>query len=153
MQFQSDLICIVLILTIINVTMIIADEQRFFDDRFHISSSCDIGYELSDWSDCSNSLSNFLWNKYTWYDDQPMNICKLKCTRKLSGQIVKFRWVWNAKFECADQAPGIIGEARGFERRQGAMKQAVSRMIEQAISDGLLTPSDFKCDQSSNEEK
>ena len=117
-------------------------EQRTFD----LPKSCLTGYETNDWKDCANSLSMLIWDTQTWYDNQPINICKLQCARKLKGRVSNFQWVWDAKFECGERAPGIIGEARGFQVRRNAMEQAIAQTIEQGMLLGKLNPNDFQCD-------
>ncbi len=128
------------------ISIIIAQDENSVETNFDISESCETGYQTSDWQDCANNLSTLIWNTHTWYDNDPIRICKLQCSRKLKGRVSNFQWVWDAKFECKEHAPGILGEARGFKSRQNAMKQAIAQTIEQAIIFGKLSPNDFKCD-------
>ena len=139
MQTQSTFIRLILSI-IISISM--ATDENSLEQRFHMPKSCETG----NWKDCANSLSTLIWNTQTWYDNQPINICKLQCSRKLKGRVSHFQWVWDARFECREHAPGIIGEARGLKIRQQAMKQAIAQTIEQSIIYGKLTPNDFKCD-------
>jgi hypothetical protein len=143
MQIQSTLI--VMTFSIIISSAIAADDISY-EQNFDFPDTCKTGFETGNWKDCANSLSTLIWNTHTWYDNQPITICKLKCTRYLEGRVSNFQWVWDAKFECGEQAPGILGEARGFKIRRNAMKQAIAQTIEQAITYGKLTPDDFKCD-------
>ncbi len=66
--------------------------------------------------------------------------------RKLKGRVSHFQWVWDAKFDCREGAPGIIGEVYGLKIRHDAMKQDIAQTTEQAITFGKLTPNDFQCD-------
>ena len=117
-------------------------EQR----TFNLPESCLTDYGKNDWKDCAHSLSMLIWTTQTWYDNQPIKICRLQCARKLKGRVSNFQWVWDAKFECGERAPGIIGEARGFQVRRNAMEQAIAQTIEQGFLLGKLSPNDFQCD-------
>ncbi len=123
-----------------------AVDENSLEQNYDMPESCETGFETGNWKDCANSLSTIIWNTHTWYDNQPISICKLQCSRKLKGHVSNFQWVWDAKFECKERAPGIIGVARGLKIRQNAMKQAIAQTIEQGIIFGKLTPNDFKCD-------
>jgi hypothetical protein len=144
MQTQSTLIGI--IISIIIFSSIAANDLSSYEQSFDFPDACQAGFRTGNWKDCANSLSTLIWNTHTWYNDQPIIICKLKCTRTLKGRVSNFQWVWDAKFECGEQAPGMIGEARGFKTRRNAMKHAIAQTIEQSITYGKLTPNDFKCD-------
>jgi hypothetical protein len=143
MQIQSSLIGIIISIII---SSSIAAYDHSYEQNFDFPDACQAGFRTGDWKDCANSLSTLIWNTHTWYDDQPITICKLKCARLLKGRVSNFQWVWDAKFACEEQAPGMIGEARGFKTRRNAMKHAIAQTIEQAITYGKLTPNDFKCD-------
>ena len=143
MHMQLTLTSLVLSLMIpINM----AEDENSLEVNFALPESCQTGYQTNNWKDCANSLSTLIWNTHTWDDNQPMHICELQCSRKLKGHVSDFQWVWNAKFQCEEQAPGIIGEARGFKIRRQAMQHAIAQTIEQAITFGRLTPKDFRCD-------
>jgi len=143
MQIQSALIGIILSI-IISGSMSANDASS--EQKFDFPDACQIGFQTGDWSDCANSLSTLIWDTHTWYDDQPIIICKLKCTPRFKGRVSNFRWVWDAKFECGEHDPDIIGEAHGFKSRRSAMKRAIAESIEKAITYGKFTPNDFKCD-------
>lgn len=143
MQMQSILIGIIFSIIIV-YTLALTDLS--YEENSDFQDTCQLGFQTGNWKDCANSLSTLIWNSHTWYDNQPIKICKLKCTRKLNGRVSNFQWVWDATFECGEQVPEFIGEARGFKIRRNAMKYAISQTIEQAITFGKLTPNDFKCD-------
>ncbi|CAF0745415.1 unnamed protein product [Adineta steineri] len=142
MQFQSTLIRIILFLTIQNA---LAVDDIFSDEKLDFPDTCETGHVTGDWKECASRLSTLIWDAHTWYDNQPISICKIKCTRVLKGHVSKFKWVWDAKFHCEEKAPGIIGKARGFKTRREAMQSAISQTIEQAIMNDKLTANDFKC--------
>jgi hypothetical protein len=134
-----------LILFRIIIHSIIAIDDISSEQNFDIPDACEPGSHSDNWKECANSLSTLIWNTHSWYDDQPITICKLKCTRKLKGRVSKFHWVWDAKFGCDEQTPEILSIAREFKVRKSAMKQAIAHFIEQAFTSGKLTPNDFKC--------
>jgi hypothetical protein len=142
MQTQSILITIslcIIIHTAFAINDISSEENSDFLD------TCEIGSYTGNWKDCANSLSTLIWNTHTWYDDQPITICELKCSRELNGHVSRFQWVWDAQFQCEEKAPGIIGKAEGFKVRRDAMKSAIAQTIEHGIRFGKLTPNDFIC--------
>ncbi|UJR23780.1 hypothetical protein I4U23_026756 [Adineta vaga] len=143
MFIQSMFIRILLCLSIQGALTLIdnsSEEKNTFPD------TCEIEGHIGDWKECATSLSTFIWNANTWYDDQPITICDIKCTRVIKGHVSsKYQWVWDAKFQCDEKAPGIIGKARGFKTRREAMQSAIAQTIEQAMDANQLTPNDFKC--------
>jgi hypothetical protein len=142
MKIRSTFISIILGILIHDI-MAIDDVSSELNIDF--PDSCKPEFRNDNWKDCAKSLSTLIWNTHSWYDNQPITICELRCTRKLKGHISNFQWVWDAEFECAERAPGIIGEGRGFKTRRIAMEHAITHTIERAITTGKLTALDFKC--------
>ena len=130
-------------------SMFVASIMATFDisseQNFDIPDSCEPKFLTDNWKDCANSLSTLIWNSHSWYDDQPITICKLKCIRKLKGHVSNFQWVWDAQFGCGEQTPEIFGVAQEYKIRKSAMKEAISQSIEHAFTLGKMTPNDFKC--------
>ena len=143
MSLQLILLRIVLCISIQGA---LALDGSSSEQNYDFPDACEIEGQLDNWKDCANSLSTYIWNMNTWYDDQPIQICDIKCSRVIKGHVSsKFQWVWDARFQCDDQIPGFIGKARGFKTRREAMQSAMSQTIEHAFNTNQLTPNDFKC--------
>lgn len=97
------------------------------------------------WKECTEYLSTMIWKKFTWDDEQPIDVCKVKCFGKLTGGISRFRWVWEATFQCDGKAPGILGRGQRSKSRREAMQQAIAQTLEEAIEIGYLTIKDLLC--------
>jgi hypothetical protein len=107
--------------------------------------SCVAALATGSWVGCALQLGQIIWSLHTWSDDQPLTICGIDCTGNLKGRVSKLEWVWDGKFQCETQAPGIVGEGSGLKSRQGAMEKAIEQFIVAAIAAGKLKAEDFKC--------
>lgn len=97
------------------------------------------------WKFCAEQLSEAIWNNNSWYDEQLIHLCQIKCWSQLNGRVEKFRWVWDAKFSCDEQLPRFIGQARGTDNRHEAMTKAMSKVLEEILNNRLMTIDDFLC--------
>ncbi|CAF1970265.1 unnamed protein product [Rotaria magnacalcarata] len=106
--------------------------------------ACATGVATGNYWSCAGQLAFNIWKVHNWGANTPITICGLPCTGNLKGRISKLQWVWDARFRCDSNAPGINGKS-SKKSRDGAMEWAIKDFLNQALSSGRLKSTDLRC--------
>jgi hypothetical protein len=88
-------------------------------------------------------LQSFMANQ-DWSKDEPRKLCGHQCTSNRKGYFSNFEWVWEVRYRCDSEAPGIMGSGTG-KSRAGAMHWASEDFINKTVATGRFKDKDFRC--------
>ena len=117
----------------------VSDNALSFLNKFCSNTATNGNFSL-----CASELTKTIGLLHDWGGNVPMKRCGLPCTVKSKGRLSKWKWVWDARFQCNARAPGIIGGATQ-ESRNGAVEWAIKDFFSKAKAAGHIKPEDERC--------
>jgi hypothetical protein len=93
---------------------------------------------------CIGALANSIWKLSQWGEDTPVTVCGNQCTGSVKGRLSKWKWKWDARFQCQNKGQGILGTSTAYSQN-GAMEHAIQDWITKAAQAGKIQTQDFRC--------
>jgi len=107
----------------------------------HAQTTADLTSCLSaNWIQCGLSVGTGIYQSlHSWNDYQPVNAFGTQCNTQVKGGFYRWKWVWDAHFQCPSISPTLQGTSSAWKSRNGAVEHAIQNYVTQAGQHGLLT--------------